>query len=154
MTNISNYPQHPIDEPLPRYLNIPPPAAGAEIVYACPARHRFKILGFHFVLTASAAAANRNVDIIISQGLTQLYRFDMNLIHTAGFPYGYHLIAGQIQGIFTITLDRFCPAPWPLFLFSGQTLHTETANIQVADQFGVIYLYGFSWPDFVNIPPA
>lgn len=154
MSTIEQYPQFPPDEPCPRYIDIPDPAAGADINYPCPVSHRFKILGFHFVLTADANVANRNVDIVISQGLTQLFRWNCDLVHTAGLPYTYHLIPGQIQPIFTIGFTRWVPAGFPIHLFYGQTLFTDTDNIQAGDQFSVVRLYGFGWPDFVNNPPA
>lgn len=154
MSTIEQYPQFPPDEPFPRYIQIPNPAAGAEILYNCPISHRFKIIGVHFSFTTDANVANRNVDILLSDAPVNLYRFNADLIHPAGAPLGYHLVCGQIQPAFTAGTDRFFPAPWPLHFFYGQTLTTITENIQVGDQFSMIYLYAFGWPDFVNNPPA
>jgi len=154
LSTIEQYPQHPPDEPFPRFINIPNPAAGAEILYNCPHSHRFKILGFHFTLTASAVVANRNVDILLSDAPLNLLRFDANLAHTANLAYSYHLVPGQQQAVFTVGWDRFIPAPWPLHFFYGQTITTITTNLDAGDQFSAIYLYGFGWPDFVNNPPA
>lgn len=154
MSTIEQYPQHPPDEPFPRWIHIPDPAAGAQILYNCPVAHRFKLLGFHFTLTASAAVANRQVDLLISDAPVNLLRFNCDLIHTANLQYAYHIVPGQQQAIFTILWDRFIPAPYPLHFFYGQTITTLTENMDALDQFSMIYLYGFGWPDFVNNPPA
>lgn len=154
MSPITNFPQHPPDKPFPRLIQLVNPAAGAEIIYPCPLSHRFEILGFHFTLTASAVVANRNVDLVVSQGVTQLFRWDFNLVHPANFPYDYHLIPGRVAGAATIGFTRWFPGPISLPFFYGQTLFTDTTNLDVGDQFSLIYLYAYGWPDFVNNPPA
>lgn len=154
MTNLSNYPQHPVDEPLPRFITIPDPAPGAEIIYNCPARHRFKLLSFSCILTTSVVVANRNVILLLTQGPSMLLASNAAFNHVGGLQWIYHFIPGQYQATFTAVTDRFVQAPYPFHLFNGQTFQTMTANLDVADQFSDIRLYAFSWPDFVNIPPA
>jgi len=154
LSTIEQYPQFPPNEPFPRRIQIPDPAAGAEINYACPHGHRFKILGLQFLLTADANVANRNVDLFIAQGLFLAFAHDYNFPHMANQPYTYHILPGQIRAQFFVGFNVWPPTGWPLYFFYGQSLFTTTDNIQVGDQFSNIYLYGFSWPDFVNNPPA
>jgi len=154
MPSSNIFPQHPVFRPFPRIILVPNPGAGNEILYACPANYRLEILGIHFILTTSVAVANRNVDLIIGTGAVDLLRFDFNILHPASLPYGYHLVPGQIQGIFTIGLDRWCPAPPLILLTTGMAIQTNTLNIQAADAFTFIYIYAFAFPDLVNMAPA
>ncbi|MBD3320254.1 MAG: hypothetical protein GF350_04075 [Chitinivibrionales bacterium] len=147
------HPQIPQDQPKPRLITIADPAPGAELSSGPPAGHRLKIISIQFSMTASAAVANRTIDLLISQAGVDFLRFDFTIVHTAALTYTYHLVPGMQQAAFTIGFDRFVPAPSDVYLFFGQTIQTDTVNLQAGDQFNNISIYAFAWPDFVNVAP-
>ena len=148
------FPQHPVDRPFPRQILIPNPAAGADILYACPANFRFEVLGFHFQLTTDATAGNREVDIILGSGVVDYYRFDMPIPQVPTSTYEYHLIPGQIQPFFNIGTTLWCPAPPNLILCRGLSIYTDTLNLVIGDRFTFLYLIAYAFPDLVNMAPA
>lgn len=154
MAGSNLFPQHPVDRPFPRLIHIPNPAAGADILYLCPANTRLEILGIHLTFTSDANAANRNIDFIIGCGVADLFHFNMNLLHAATETRDYHLIAGQIQPIFSVGFTRWCPAPSFIPLVATQSFRTVTDFIQVGDQYTFIYLFCYAFPDLVNMAPA
>jgi len=154
MSLSSIFPQHPADRPFPRLIQIPNPAAGADILFPCPANTRLEIIGIHLTLTTDANIANRNVDFIIGCGVADLLHFDMNILHAASTARDYHIVAGQIQPIFSVGLVRWCPAPPSIPLVASHSFRTVTDFIQVGDQYSAIYIFCYAFPDLVNMAPA
>lgn len=124
------------------------PAAGAEISETVPAGVRWQLLGMKYQLVASATVANRQSTLLVDDGTTTLFYAggDPSQPASSTFLYSYGQgYGGVLSGGATNAIGRSFPSP--NFLIPGFRLRTQTASIQVGDQYSSIQYVVREWRD-------
>lgn len=128
-------------------LNVANPAAGTDWLFTVPANARMRIVSLQAQLATSAAVANRNVQIFVNDGVN---------------PYWTHGVAATIPASTTdqitatttnappevVTTTQEMVLPPGLILPGGHKIGTSTVNIQVGDQWSIIWFLVEEWLDF------
>lgn len=131
-------------------VNQPNPAAGADFTFTVPASARMRVGSFAAIFTASVAAANRNVQIIIDDGTAvDIYWIhDLAVSITAGQTIN---VAGTTTNSPTgiVTTIQSVVLPPNLVLPVGHRLRSQTQNIQAGDQWSAIWFGMEEWLDAV-----
>jgi hypothetical protein len=121
---------------------IPDPAAGTEIHYVVNDAYVIEPIAMRFIFTCSAAAANRNVTVIIRAGDgRQLWRSAPIVVQTAS--QGRTYFAGRSFAPNTIIYPNALQLPLPngILLPELWSIGTLTDAIDVGDQFAAVYLW-------------
>lgn len=135
------YPGSPITNSLDgggyvRYVDEPAPALGFPVVVTVPAGLRWELLAVSTTFVASAAVANRNVFLVIDDGLSVAFKSWTIGNVTAGqfklgtWAQGMPLAAELLLGNSVVGLLSGAP------LLSGHRFQIGALNIQAGDQFG------------------
>lgn len=110
------------------------PAAGAEIVETVPTATRWRLLAFRYSLTTAVAAANRESNLNIDDGVN-IYITDtpsQTQVASTTFAYSYQIgvqkLAALQANVSTIPLPN-------IIVEAGHRIRTITANIQGADAY-------------------
>jgi hypothetical protein len=110
------------------------PAAGAEISEAVAANSIWQLLSFRFGFTASAAAGNRNIELVIDDGVNQLFHENALITvvanGTGSFNYGPNLT----RSIATVANSQ-SQYPQGMFLAAGFRIRTITNGLLAGDQY-------------------
>lgn len=122
-----------------RILTVPNPAAGEDWVLTFPGGAWWRILTGNFILTASAAVANRAVNIDYLDGATRFAAVAAQVVQTAGQT---RIIGVSTQGpqggaAGILTTNLLLP---DLVLPAGYVVRSRTDNLDGADQFSQIRL--------------
>lgn len=120
------------------------PAAGAEISYTVPAGTVLQLLGARVSLVASADVATRTVQLTIDDGTTVFNKFVSPSTQAASATYAYNFTAGT-SNVTVLNNEIVVGLGQQLFLPPGYRIKTVTNNIQAADDFGVMTVYGVFW---------
>jgi hypothetical protein len=129
-----------------RSLNIPNPAAGADFSLTLAAAQRLSVKSFNSVFTASAAVANRNLNIVIDDGVNVVWQDDVSVSVTAGQAVSMSgAMFNQPTGVLATVL--FVSIPSGLYLEPGWRFRSFTGSIQAADQWSGIWLAVEEWMD-------
>ena len=121
-----------------------PPAAGAEWTYTVYNYHHVRIIGLHLTLVTSGTVANRTPAIVIGGAGNTYGFFPAASAQTAGQTVHYTWPASAAVNAAGIA-QTICGGPAPILLGSGQTLATQTANLQAGDQWGSIAIWAEVW---------
>lgn len=115
------------------------PAAGADLSFTLFTTRRLRIETCFAIFTASATVANRNIQIVITDGVNTLFIGTSPVVVTAGQVVQIVGTGGNtITGI--ITTNIMIPLPTPLILTGGWQIKTVTQNIQAGDQWSAAFL--------------
>lgn len=121
------------------------PAAGAEWSYTPAANVRQRIVSIRAALTTSAAVANRQVSVQITQGGQVIARLYAGAVQAASLSRGYTIIGGvpvyQQQNELVINFGN------PLSVTSNVTLASATTSIDAADQWSTVQIGTEDWLD-------
>lgn len=113
------------------------PAAGAEFVDTVPANRRWALQAVAFLLTTSAAVANRTPVLTIDDGANIIWEASNNANVVASTAAKFRAGAGVQQS--TITANDFAIAlPEILLLPAGSRIRTVTGGLQGADAYTAI----------------
>lgn len=125
-------------------INVPNPAAGADWIFTAATAQRLQIKSLSSILTPSAAVANRNVSLIIDDGVNTVWQ----VIQPTSIP------ASQVTTLSATTTNATAGViptiqtqifPPNLFLEPGWRLRSSTGNLQAADQWSAIWLAVEEW---------
>jgi hypothetical protein len=122
------------------------PAAGADWTLVVPGFRRFSIQSFQATFTASAAVANRNISVIVDDGVNTVWTHDASAAVTAGqavqvVATGTSAPVGVITTVLPIVL------PPSLRIFAPMRVRVSTGNIQAGDQWSSIWFLVEQWLD-------
>lgn len=117
------------------------PAAGADWTFTVPPSSRFKIVSLNAVLTTSAAGANRQVQLIITNAGGSVVWVGSASANIPASTTANVSATGLSGGTPIITTDVFVPLPPDLFLEGTFILKSLTVGIQGADQWSAIQMY-------------
>jgi hypothetical protein len=99
-----------------KVFNTTIPGAGSNISEQVPANTRWRLISLTFDLITSAAVANRDVFVQISEGPTIYFSVLANTAtQTAGLTWHYEIAAGMAQ--VTAVAQGYVSAPLPTFMF-------------------------------------
>lgn len=128
-------------------INQPNPAAGADWTFTSPSNSRARLDSFNAVFTASAAAANRQIQLAVDDGANTVWADDVAANVTASQVVNVAATQTNVPiGIVLTTLH--CVFPPGLILPAGWRVRTNTAAIQAGDQWSAIWLNVEDWVDF------
>jgi hypothetical protein len=114
------------------------PAAGADWTLVVPGFRKFYVQSFQAQFVASAAVANRNISVIVDDGVNAVWTHDVSAAVTAGQTV-------QVVGSGTSAPVGIVPTILPLVLPPGLRLtntmriRSSTANLQAGDQWSNIW---------------
>jgi len=114
------------------------PGAGAEVALTVPAGQTWKIIGFRLSLVTSATVANRRPHIVVIKGGGQKYDMFSSIDQVASESKVYTFaqfgdLTSQGNGN-----DILASIPNGLIVQSGDTIATETLNLQAGDNYGTM----------------
>src|SRR5579864_807139 len=122
-----------------KLLTTPPPAAGADFSLEVPTGARFQLIGGAAQLVTSSHVATRQVYFLVKREGVEVYRVAAASTQAASLTYAYQLLPGVAPGTLVATFP-VVQFPWYLALDERMRLASVTTNIDVADQWGPIYL--------------
>lgn len=125
----------------PRVVAVPSPSAGSEWSTSVPAGTSWSVRAVIAKLTASAVVANRAPAVTLSDGTTTFARIGVSSVTSANNSTTYSLLhsLGYTQ---TSVGANNADSGWPsLPLFSGATIASSTAGLDVGDQWSQVALY-------------
>jgi len=130
-------------------IQVANPAAGADWTFTLPPQQRLRVDSFNAVFTASAAVANRLVQVIVDDGVNTVWTDDLPAAITASQVINVSVTQTSIPtGAVTTVLHAVIP---PGVILPGNwRLRTSTAAIQAADQWSAIWLNVEEWVDQVG----
>lgn len=124
-----------------RTIKTPAPAVGTDIVITCPGTSIWRPIGLVATLVTSAAAANRQVALKVTDGTDTLgLQLDANTLpanvtgRVSYFGSGNVSLGGAGATLMTNPMPEVVLPP-------GHTIGFETALIDVADQWGACVLW-------------
>jgi len=127
------------------YITVANPAAGADFNYAIPAGVIFQPLTIHFLLTCSAAAANRYNRVMFNDaGGVALNCCQQDLACAAGNTiwFNYGLNGPNINPAAHGIKNQAIPF---IYLIPGHNITTNTLAIQAGDQYSEIRITARRW---------
>ena len=130
---------HPSDGEITRLITLSDPAADTEISQAVPTGALWKPELLYVPLTTDANAANRRVNLKITDGTNTIGWVLCNTDQAASLTYEYTFshVGGSQHTNSTYVVSTLPDFP---FLPAGYTIETVTTNRQATDNFGQGYL--------------
>jgi hypothetical protein len=129
-----------------RSFQVSNPAAGVDWIATVPTFVRWRVQSFTAQLVTAVAAANRNVEIIVDDSASVVWRVSAPASIVASTT---QTISGcgvnAPTGVITTTSAIVIPPG--LIMPAAWRLRTATTNIQAADQWGSIFLNVEEWID-------
>jgi hypothetical protein len=123
------------------------PGAGAEISETVPAGARWEVLGFRAQLVTAVAVANRVGQLDLDDGANVFYRSASQDVQSASLTLHYSWGQGFMASRAPAGIEINLGLPNNIRLGPGYRLHTNTLNIQAADQWSVIQYLVREWFD-------
>jgi len=117
------------------------PAVGVELSITVPTRQSWRIVSARFVFVTSAAVTNRNPHIVIQQAGSKAIEAFSDKPQTAGQTIQYTVESPGYGANLQEGNDIIIPIPKDIVIIAGDTVTTETTNIQGNDNFGVMTLF-------------
>lgn len=111
------------------------PAAGAEVSDTVPANARWKLRAIKVTFVASAAVANRVINITFDDGTTVFLTLQDRTAITAGQTRAANANTFSVLPADTAT-DHYFVLPFDLWLSQGYRIKTVTTLLDVADDYG------------------
>jgi len=125
----------------PRVVSITSPGAGAEWVFDVPDSLSFELYAVHFVLTTSAAVANRRCNIQATKDIGEFGLWRPASTQAAGIARAYMWANWGNPEILTVNTFNE-PLPAPIILPTGTRLQSITDNMQAGDAYTFVNLSG------------
>jgi len=110
------------------------PAAGAEINETVPTNARWRLRSIVFSLTTGAAVANREVLLLINDGVNTYARIPSGFSQAASLSRNYEFGLLGTRYDAAVAIQTVAPVP-DLILMAGHKITTATTNLQAADQY-------------------
>lgn len=110
------------------------PAAGAEINEVVPVRTQWRLIAFRYTLTTAVAAANRESNLVIDDGVNPYVSDTPSFAQVASLAFIYSWMLGVQKQAATQSNLITLPSP-TVTLPPGHRIRTSTTNIQAADQY-------------------
>jgi hypothetical protein len=130
-----------------RQLSIGNPAPGAEFIITVPTNARWRLQGLEAILSTSIAAANRQMTLRAFGGVTIVFQSIQGFVEAASLSETY-IFAPQmpVSNLPGLTLST-APIPYGHFLSAnnGDTLNSQTVNLQAADQYSFVQIGIEEW---------
>jgi len=120
------------------------PAAGATNSDTVPTAAKWRLHSYKVAFTASAAVANREVALVITDGVNPLVTVTAAFTQVAGQAFGYQWSLGTQFLAPTVGTQRILPAP-DMYLSAGFQLQTDCRNEQAGDQFSAAQFEVEEW---------
>lgn len=120
------------------------PGAGADWTFTVPNFARMRFQSFNAVLTASAAVANRQVNIIVDDGANIVWQHDVGTNITAGQTASISG-TGTNATVGLTTTELFVVLPPGLVLTQAMRIRSATTGIQAGDQWSAIFFLVEEW---------
>lgn len=143
------YPQSPVQRPSdglgrPYGTDQAPPAAGADVIFSCPAGLDIRVTSVTATLVTAVAVANRYPTLIVDDGVDVYMTIPAPAVQLASttvvYTWGEDLAAtAVVNGVVTM------PLPNNLLLESGDRIRTSTAGIAAADQWSAMWILSVAW---------
>lgn len=132
--------------PYLRLVTVTQPAAGADWRHTAPGQGIQRVVAARALLTASAAAANRLVSLVLSDGTDDYAIAPTTTAITATLAVPVSTFPGaQAGGAVTTALTAPSPSDgW--MLLPGWSLRTVTAALDAGDQWSAIRLWVVEYP--------
>jgi hypothetical protein len=126
------------------------PAAGGEFSFIPKSGGGWLVLTMRFILQASAAVANREVSLRLTDSENAYAQFGATTIQTANQGIAYVAYPGASNGANIGTLKT---VDWPtlgLWVPPGHVLSSATTSMQGADQYSLIFARVIEYPSGPN----
>jgi len=124
-----------------RVIQVPSPAAGANLAIPVPGEFYWVVRHFTFQLVTSAVVAARQVVVTADDGLSLFFASPVNNTQAATATVRYVAFPGSQKGSLQAGIDAFF---WPidsLILPPGSHLNTAISLIDVGDQISSVVLF-------------
>jgi hypothetical protein len=138
-----------------RVVPVQQPVAGAELSITPQGLGAWQILNLLFTLATSAVVANRQVQLVLDDGTTTVWRTVANVIQAASLTTTYQASANVNTQPITGNFFQMQAPQEGILLRRGWRLRTITAAIDVADQYSAVSMWvqeNPDGPDFVVDP--
>lgn len=120
------------------------PTAGNDWVYTVPTGARQRLISLQATLTTSSAAANRNVSLIVDDGVNLYWSADVGAAVVASTVEAITATGTNAPtGVFPTTQSMVMPPT--LVMPAGHRIRSSTGNIQAGDQWSAIWLAIEEW---------
>ncbi len=128
-----------------RSVQVGNPAAGADFTTTVPTGARWELVGVSAKLSTGIGVANRIANIVITDGVNQLFESTANVAQAASLADIYTYAEGA--QVFNALSEGLLLAPLPSGnrLLAGWVISSATVNIQAADQWSQISLMVREW---------
>jgi hypothetical protein len=122
------------------------PAAGADYNFSASIPGRYLITAINFQLVTSAAVADRNPTCYIGIGSDYFVRLHTSAMpHSASSTVTYWFAQGLLYAGSLARNYCFEPMPANIMMSGAISFSTATLNIQAADQFSALNIWGLIW---------
>jgi len=121
------------------------PPVSTEISETVPTGARWQLISFYAQLVTSAVAGNRNVYMIIDDGVNELLRAPEVVTQIASASAIYIWLTGYGTSQYPSNVAEVATLPTPLFLGSGFRIRTSTVAFQAGDQWSLIRYLVREW---------
>jgi hypothetical protein len=138
-------PQRSIEGPgQPRSFAITTPGAGADWSFTVPAGMRLRVIAISGTLVTAVAVANRNVDLVLDDGVTVYAEIPSGASQIASLTNDYSWIDSGPPG--TIFDNQVVlPLPANYIVPPNHRIRSETTGIQGADQWSNLNMLAIEW---------
>jgi len=120
------------------------PAAGVEVSETVPANARWRLLGVDVALVTDATVANREVVLVLDDGVLPLAEIASGTAQAASLTRRYSFAVGVQRGAGAVSTIINAPIP-DGFLMGGHRIRTQTTGIVAGDNFGAPQLWVEEW---------
>lgn len=117
-----------------RVVNLPNPAAGADLTFTVPGDQIWRPISLRALLTTAIAVANRAVRLTVAIGGEEITRIPAAAVQAGSLAVVYTAArTGHSTSLVADGATAVIGIP-ELVLMGGTTISTSTANLQAADQ--------------------
>lgn len=111
------------------------PAVGAEILEIVPTNAIWKVKSFVAILTTDATVSNRTFQLIVDDGVNEIFRTIAVNVQAASQVHRYVLTQSGVDQVFS-TPNHVISWPLDIWLTEGFRMRTIVANFQAGDDWG------------------
>ena len=117
------------------------PAAGAELTYTMNDAETWRIIAITFTLVTDATVTNRRVHIQFNPKQNGIFDIPCSVDQGASLTRKYHCVPIGTLGAYSDDNDIIIPIPDNLFLQGESKITTQTTNLQLGDNLGVMTIH-------------
>jgi len=121
------------------HTRIVSPGAGEEVSFSTPTNELWELYGLVLKLTTSATVADRTVTLEIVTNRSLMIRKAAGTTQQASETQRYSFIHGGVTGVQIADQRQEIALPEVIYLPAQSSIETTTTNIQVGDQFDLIF---------------